>query len=310
MRLLMALTTMAYGLACLTACEDDPGDDPPTEVDASMGASDADTEHSDAGVPPDAALTLDAANGETDAAAVGAGDSGVDSGADAAVSGLTVLDLDDVVANPDDYEWFDFRPNVKKLILAGAAETEHIALLWYTVEDGAVGLHYHSMTESVYVIDGSQTDAQGVYPTGTVYFNPPGSGHEITNSSGFFILAYASPPDFENTDLIGEYTPVRIDTEDPELTDDLAFEEQTTGVSTYAIPIDDMGGMTAEFIATTSSEVQIYVGNYLLVLDGDCEIDGETYGKEMLVVTNTVVPQPYAIAAAGDATCLAMGVSF
>ena len=284
-----------------------------------MFAADAATAQPDAAEPPDAAMTLDGSSDEPDAAADGAvdgggGDGAVDAAADgavdAAVSGPTVLDLDDVVANPDDYEWFDFRPNVKKLILAGAAETEHIALLWYTVEDGAVGLHYHSMTESVYVIDGSQTDAQGVYPTGTVYFNPPGSGHEITNSSGFFILAYASPPDFENTDLIGEYTPVRIDTEDPELTDDLAFEEQTTGVSTYAIPIDDMGGMTAEFIATTSSEVQIYVGNYLLVLEGDCEIDGETYGEEMLVVTKTVVPQPYAIAAAGDATCLAMGVSF
>jgi len=83
------------------------------------------------------------------------------------------LDLADVKTNPGAYEWFDFRPNVLKLILAGAAETEHIAILWYTLTDGAVGLHYHSMTESVYVIDGTQTDGKGSYPTGSVYFNPP-----------------------------------------------------------------------------------------------------------------------------------------
>lgn len=58
-------------------------------------------------------------------------------------STTTALDLVDVKTNPDDYTWFDFRPNVKKLILTGAAETEHIAILWYTVADGAVGLHYH-----------------------------------------------------------------------------------------------------------------------------------------------------------------------
>ncbi|HTV22992.1 MAG TPA: cupin domain-containing protein, partial [Polyangiaceae bacterium] len=95
----------------------------------------------------------------------------------------TVLDLVDVKSNPENYEWFDFRPNVKKLILSGAAETEHVAILWYTVVDGSVGLHLHSKTESVYVIDGTQTDAKGVYPTGTVYFNPPGSGHAISDSS-------------------------------------------------------------------------------------------------------------------------------
>src|SRR4029077_2717917 len=98
----------------------------------------------------------------------------------------TILDLKEVTTNPSGHPWFDFRPNLKKLILSGAPETQHVALLWYTVTDGSVGLHLHSKTESVYVIDGTQTDAKGVYPTGTVYFNPPGSGHAITHSSGFF----------------------------------------------------------------------------------------------------------------------------
>jgi len=125
---------------------------------------------------------------------------GVDS---SVLSSATVLDLNDLKANPTPYSWFDFKPNVEKLILAGAADSQHVAILWYTTPDGGVGLHYHAKTESVYVIDGTQTDAKGVYPTGTVYFNPPGSGHQITNSTGFFILAYAAPPDFTSTSLIG-----------------------------------------------------------------------------------------------------------
>jgi hypothetical protein len=233
-----------------------------------------------------------------------------DSDEPAAETSTTALDLGDVKSNPDDYEWFDFRPNVKKLILAGAAETEHIAILWYTVSDGAVGLHYHSKTESVYVIDGTQTDAEGVYPTGSVYFNPPGSGHQISDSSGFFLLAYASPPDFANTDLIEEYTPVVIETDDPDLTSSYEFEEAKPGIETYAPSLDGEGGLSAEFIQITSSDDYDYLGNYLLVLKGTCEIDGETYGEDMLLVTKAVEPQPFKIAAPEASSCLAMGISF
>jgi hypothetical protein len=233
-----------------------------------------------------------------------------DSSDDADDAGNTALDLTDVAENPDDYEWFDFRPNLLKLILAGAAETEHIAILWYTVTEGAVGLHYHSKTESVYVIDGTQMDAKGVYETGTVYFNPPTSGHAISDSSGFFLLAYASPPDFMGTDMIEEYTPIRLDTDAEDLTTAYEFEEVASDVRGYAVPLDDQGGLSADFIETTSTVPYGYVGNYVLVLKGTCDIDGEIYGENMLVVTKTIAPRPYELAALEDGRCLAMGVSF
>jgi hypothetical protein len=224
----------------------------------------------------------------------------------------TKLDLTDVKANPDDYEWFDFRPNVKKLILAGAAETEHIAILWYTVTDGAVGLHYHGKTESVYVIDGTQTDAKGSYPTGSVYFNPPGSGHAISDSSGFFLLSYAAPPDFAAaaTDKIEEYEPVRIDTEAEDLTTEYPFEEAATDVKTYAAPLHAEGGLSAEFIETKSSKAYEFTGNYLLVLEGSCDFDGVTFGEDNLVVAKELEPVAYKVTATKDKTCLSLGVSF
>jgi hypothetical protein len=272
-------------LGALAACDSDDKD--PTDAS------------NDAKVSADAAKA-DAAQDD---------DSGGDDDAGTATSS-TVLALDDVTSKPDAFEWFDFRPNVKKLILSGAAETEHVAILWYTTEDGGVGLHYHAKTESVYVIDGTQTDAKGDYKTGTVYFNPPGSGHEIKHSSGFFILAYAAPPDFMKTDLIGDYTPIRIDTSAADLTSEYAFERKKSGVRVYAAPLPPEGGLSAAFLELASSKSSTYSGNYVLVLRGSCEVDGAKYVERTLVVAKTVEPKTYAIGAPKGSDCLALGVSF
>jgi hypothetical protein len=223
----------------------------------------------------------------------------------------TVLDLTDLTEDPGAYAWFDFRPDVRKLILSGAAETQHVAILWYTVPDASVGLHFHSKTESVYVIDGTQTDAKGVYPTGTVYFNPPGSGHQIAKSSGFFILAYASPPDFANTALIQQYTPLRIDTTAPDLMGAMAAERQQLGTRTFALPLDTAGGMSSKLIEIASIADSVpYQGNYVLVLGGRCVIEGVPLSEQSLVVAKTVQPESFSIAAPSGGGCLALGVSF
>ncbi|HKU42625.1 MAG TPA: cupin domain-containing protein [Polyangiales bacterium] len=266
------LCSVAVGLAAAIACEDDS------------------KQHA---VAADASRRADAADSN-----------------DAGTSRASVLDLADVKLNPMSYDWFDFRPNVKKLILAGAAETEHVAILWYTTADGGVGLHHHAKTESVYVIDGTQTDAKGSYPTGTVYFNPPGSGHQITESSGFFLLAYAAPPDFMRTDEIGEYTPVRIDTAAERLTDDYAFEAKSNGVAVYTVPLEDTGGMHAALLEVTTPNAYAFSGSYVLVLKGHCVLEGARYGEGILVVSKTVTPRTYDVAASDDAKCTALAVSF
>lgn len=229
---------------------------------------------------------------------------------DSGLSNSIAVDLNDVTTNPSNYDFFTFRPNLEKLILSGAADTQHISILWYTIPDGSVGLHYHSMTESVYAIDGTQTDAKGIYPTGSLYFNPPGSGHEISNSTGFFILAYAAPPDFNHTNLIKDYTPVQINTTDPNLETLYPFEAVQAGVSVYDIPLDPQGGMSSQLIQTTSSQDYEYSGNYLLVLRGSCTIDGTTFGESMLAVAKTIETQSYNVSAAEGSSCLALGLSF
>jgi quercetin dioxygenase-like cupin family protein len=229
---------------------------------------------------------------------------------ESALSSKTVLDLVDVTVNPTRYEWFDFRPNVKKLILAGAPETQHVAILWYTVPDGRVPLHRHAKTEAVYVIDGAQTDAKGTYSKGTVYFNPPGSGHEIQDSSGFFLLAYAAAPDFKNTSELAGYTPVRIDTSDSTSMRGSSSPPAGSGVRTLDIALDGSGGMSGRLIELTLPEDRYeYVGNYLLVLDGSCRLAETTVRKQSLVVARSVIPESFPLAAAGG-PCRVLGVSF
>jgi len=259
-------------------------------------------------VPVRATSPQTAATEGSDAGEAGAEDAGGD---DASMPDEPkVLDLADVRDNPTQYTWFDFRPNVKKLILAGAAETEHIAILWYTTADGGVGLHYHSKTESVYVIEGTQTDGKGEYPTGTLYFNPPGSGHQITDSSGFFLLAYAAPPDFMNTALIGEYSPVRIDTKASDLGTRYDFTTQAEGARSHAVPLPAAGGMAAELIELDGAGTYSFRGNYVLVLEGTCLVNVMRLGAQKLVVSGSVAPVPYALAASSSGSCRILGVAF
>lgn len=227
-----------------------------------------------------------------------------------ALSNSTIIDLKSLTANPKKYNFFTFRPNLEKLILSGEANTQHISILWYTIPNGSVGLHYHSMTESVYTISGSQTDAKGVYPTGSLYFNPPESGHKISNSTGFFILAYASPPDFKNIDKIKPYTPIQINTLDPDLEKTYGFTNPKSGVKVYNIPLDPKGGMSSQIIKSTSLTSYGYSGNYLLVLKGSCNIDGRIFKKDMLIVAKTIKTESYKLSATKDQSCLALGLSF
>lgn len=230
--------------------------------------------------------------------------------ADAGLYHSTLIDLTQLIATPENYDFFTFRPHVKKLMLSGAADTKHISILWYVGPDGRVGRHFHGMTEAVYAIAGTQTDDQGVYATGSLCFNPPGSSHDISASSGFFILAYASPPDFDHPAAVEDFSPIHIDTTEPDLATRYPCTVRQDGVCVYDIPLDPAGGMSAQLIHSTTLESYAYDGNYLLVLEGRCCIDGMHCDPQMLVVANTVAPQSYHVRAVAGQACFVFGLSF
>ena len=103
---------------------------------------------------------------------------------------------------------------------------------------------------------------------------------------------------------------VRIDTEDAALGTAYPFEQVADGVRTYETPLDTEGGMRGELIEITTATAHAFSGNYVLVLEGNCDIDGASRGEDMLVVAQTVTPEPFEVAASEGATCLALGVSF
>lgn len=87
-------------------------------------------------------------------------------------------------------------PGVSMLPLYGRHPdgTEHspnapsAAILRY--EPGAVvPEHHHSGFEHILVLDGAQTDENGVYERGACLISPPGSHHRVTSERGCLVLA-------------------------------------------------------------------------------------------------------------------------
>ena len=89
------------------------------------------------------------------------------------------------------------------------------------------------------------------------------------------------------------------------------YEQAEAGIRTFDAPLNDAGGMSARFIEIGSADAEYaYRGNYLLVLGGHCDIEGETFGEATLVVAKAVAPEPFELTAPEGSACLAMGVSF
>lgn len=222
----------------------------------------------------------------------------------------TIIDLNNLIKYPNNYDFFAFKPNVKKLILSGQPDAQHISILWYTHPSGTVDLHYHAMTEAVYIIDGKQSDKNGTSSTGMVSFNPPGSGHRLFDSTGFFLLVYAAPPDFTNSHLIQAYTPIKIDTHAFNLASFCDFSACEGGVSSYDIPLDPTGGLSAKLLKITSPKPSSIKSSCLLMLDGFCHINHVKIRKNNLVISPLAQPITYHINGETDSPCLLLSLSF
>lgn len=221
-----------------------------------------------------------------------------------------IFDLDDIVAHPHRYGFFTFRPGVKKRVLLGTADAQHISILWYEQAGGKVGLHYHRMAEAVYVLEGTQRDAKGHYGRGALYFNPPGSGHEITESQGFFLLAYGAPPEFDDLSRITAYAPICVDTTAADLVSRHPFEPGGADVLRYPLLLSSEGGLGCELIQSSSAEAYEYTGNCLLMIAGRGHINGQQVNRNQMVVATTLQKQPYHLSTCNGDTCLALGFSF
>ena len=68
--------------------------------------------------------------------------------------------------------------------------------------------HWHPGYEHVFVLQGSQSDANGRHLAGSLTINPPGSAHEVTSEDGCVVLLiWERPVIFAASSQAGERMP-------------------------------------------------------------------------------------------------------
>ena len=105
-------------------------------------------------------------------------------------------------ADPDRLHWEELRPGVGLHALYGQPGKGPAAALLRYAPGASVPEHRHIDYEHILILQGSQRDANGLYPAGTLLVSPPGSQHAVSSEAGCLVLAiWSGPLDFEiNTD--------------------------------------------------------------------------------------------------------------
>ncbi|MEO8532019.1 MAG: cupin domain-containing protein [Deltaproteobacteria bacterium] len=68
-----------------------------------------------------------------------------------------------------------------------------VALLRYA-KGASVPRHRHTGLETILVLDGTQSDDNGTYATGTLTFNPTGTAHKVWSDTGCTVLIQWEKP--------------------------------------------------------------------------------------------------------------------
>lgn len=104
-------------------------------------------------------------------------------------SSIVIRDL--IAGGWRDLEFQPFRTGVE---IAHILEGEPaVALLRY--EAGAeIPLHSHPALETILVLEGSQSDDNGIYEAGTLLLNPEGTRHAVASDKGCVVLIQWNKP--------------------------------------------------------------------------------------------------------------------
>ncbi len=100
-------------------------------------------------------------------------------------------------ADPDRLRWEPLRPGVEFHALYGQPGQGPAAALLRYDPGASVPEHRHIDYEHILILEGSQRDANGLYPAGTLLVSTPGSRHAVTSEGGCLVLAiWSGPLDF------------------------------------------------------------------------------------------------------------------
>jgi anti-sigma factor ChrR (cupin superfamily) len=117
--------------------------------------------------------------------------------ADASNSQTPVIELGklfDIARNQDDYPWEPFRDGVDIFRIYGDGISGPAAALLRYRETAPIPPHVHEGYEHIFILCGSQQDADGTVEAGTLRVHPPGTFHAGTGSAGCILLAIYEKP--------------------------------------------------------------------------------------------------------------------
>ena len=106
--------------------------------------------------------------------------------------------LTDVLISPEAraaLTWEDFREGVEVSWVYRTDDPDGISAAFLRYAPGAgVPMHYHPGYEHILVLEGSQSDANGLYRAGSVAINPAGTQHAVHSEEGCIVLAIWEKP--------------------------------------------------------------------------------------------------------------------
>ena len=89
--------------------------------------------------------------------------------------------------------WHPLRDGVEIQYLHRALDEPVAALLRYQA-GACIPVHRHAGVEIIHVLQGSQRDATGTYPEGSIKINLPGTSHDLVSDTGCVVLIVWEKP--------------------------------------------------------------------------------------------------------------------
>lgn len=100
----------------------------------------------------------------------------------------------DLAGDLNDVAWESFRHGVEVCWLYRNGEHGPAAAYLRYAPGARIPFHWHASYEHVFILAGSQTDANGCHGKGAFVVNPPGSAHEVVSESGCVALVIWERP--------------------------------------------------------------------------------------------------------------------
>lgn len=91
-------------------------------------------------------------------------------------------------------DWIPFRPGVMASWVYDNGNAGPASAFLKYEPGAAIPWHWHPAHEHILVLEGSQSDENGIYRAGSVLISPPGTGHTVRSDEGCVVLAIWEKP--------------------------------------------------------------------------------------------------------------------